>query len=203
MGNIYVVSALISGLFSLIVGFGSVGFKDYLDKRKNKGQKENHDSITQNDLETMVIVQKFLEDLIDRWEIDRAAIYQFHNGGKFLNGVSMKKYSLTHEATGPGIDKIKSISQNLFLSNHPFLIKKLSESSIFSYEISDPELESVYSKLEEQGVLQIIIVPIRSLNNELIGSVSFYMIKHTVAVSQAMENELITAAQKISGYLDT
>ena len=201
MTNIYILSALISGAFSLVVGFGAVMFKDRLDRKREEKSKLDHESITTEDLETMVIVQTFLEELISKWSIDRGVIYQFHNGGKFLNGISMKKYSLTHEATGPGIEKIKGISQNLFLSNHPILLKKLTESVIYSMEIDEDILDSARQRLVEQGVVQVITVPIRNLNNLLIGALSFYMVKHTVVVTEDMEEDLIAGAQKISGYL--
>jgi len=34
---------------------------------------------------------------------DRAQIAQFHNGGKFLEGSPMKRFSVTHESCNPGI----------------------------------------------------------------------------------------------------
>lgn len=60
---------------------------------------------------------------------DRVRICQFHNGGKFLSGTPMKKFTSTHETTSKGvsneseklqncvttvfIDKIMSIKENL------------------------------------------------------------------------------------------
>jgi DNA-binding IclR family transcriptional regulator len=55
--------------------------------------------------------------------------------------------------------------------------------------------------LEEQGIVQIISVPIRSLNNVLVGFVQFAMIKNKIEVTEEMEEDLVEAAQRISGYL--
>ena len=201
MNSVYIISALISGSFSLIVGFGTVFYKNYLDDKKSHQLKEKNETITDEDVSSMMEIQEFLDDLIQKWEIDRGAIYQFHNGGKFFNGVSMKKYSLTHESSAPGIARIKEASQNVFVTEHPYLIKQLSECSILSMSIEDSQLDYIRDRLEEQGIVQIISVPIRSLNNTLFGFVQFSMIKNKINVTQEIEEDLVESAQRISGYL--
>ena len=201
MYNVYIITALISGFFSILVGFGTVFYKNRLDDRKAKKLKEKSESITNEDVSSMIEIQEFLDSLIEKWGIDRGAIYQFHNGGKFFNGVSMKKYSLTHESTAPGIARVKESNQNVFVTEHPHLMKQLSENVIFSTVITDPSLDYIRDRLEEQGIVQIISVPIRSLNNILLGFVQFYMIKNELEVVQEMEDDLIEGAQRISGYL--
>ena len=201
MNEIYIITTVISGFFSIIVGFGTVIYKNYLDEKKAKRLKEKSESITNEDVSSMMEIQEFLDSLIQKWDIDRGAIYQFHNGGKFFNGVSMKKYSLTHESTAPGIAKVKESNQNVFVTEHPYLMKQLSESVIFSTLIEDPSLDYIRDRLEEQGIVQIISVPIRSLNNTLLGFVQFFMIKNKIEVSQEMEDDLVEGAQRISGYL--
>ena len=201
MDHIYIITAFISGFFSILVGFGTVMYKNYLDNRKAKISKEKNEALTSEDVSSMMEIQEFLDSLIDKWEIDRGAIYQFHNGGKFFNGVSMKKYSLTHESTAPGIVKVKESNQNVFVTEHPYLMKQLSESIIFSTPIEDPALDYIRDRLEEQGIVQIISVPIRSLNNVILGFVQFSMIKNKLMVTQEMEEDLIEGAQRISGYL--
>jgi hypothetical protein len=113
----------------------------------------------------------------------------------------MKKYSLTYESTAPGIMKVKESSQNVFVTEHPHLMKQLSENVIFSTPIEDPSLDYIRDRLEEQGIVQIISVPIRSLNNVLVGFVQFAMIKNKIEVTEEMEEDLVEAAQRISGYL--
>ena len=113
----------------------------------------------------------------------------------------MKKYSLTHESSAPGIARIKEASQNVFVTEHPYLIKQLSECSILSMSIEDSQLDYIRDRLEEQGIVQIISVPIRSLNNTLFGFVQFSMIKNKINVTQEIEEDLVESAQRISGYL--
>lgn len=195
------LTTLISGGFSVVVAFGTVVLKNYLDEKKAKRTKEKSETITTEDVSSMMEIQEFLNSLIEKWDIDRGAIYQFHNGGKFFNGVSMKKYSLTHESTSPGIAKVKESNQNVFVTEHPMMMKLISENVIFSMEIDDPRMDYIRDRLEEQGIVQIITVPIRSLNNVLLGFVQFSMIKTKLMVTEEIEDDLIEGAQRISGYL--
>jgi len=195
------LTTILSGSFSVIVAFGTIVLKNNLDEKRAKKAKEKSESITSEDVSSMIEIQEFLNSLIEKWEIDRGAIYQFHNGGKFFNGVSMKKYSLTHESTSPGIARVKEASQNVFVTEHPTMMKLISENVIFSMEIEDARLDYIRDRLEEQGIVQIITVPIRSLNNILLGFVQFSMIKNRLMVTEEMEDDLIEGAQRISGYL--
>lgn len=195
------ISAVVSGTFSIIIAFGTVFYKNYLDEKKQRKLKEKSENISADDVSSMMEVQEFLDSLIKKWSIDSGCIYQFHNGGKFFNGVSMKKYSLTYESTAPGIAKMKDSHQNVFVSEHPYLIKQLSENSIFSTPIEDPSLDYIRDRLNEQGAVQIISVPMRGLNNTLLGFIQFNMIKNKISVGEEMEEDLVEAAQRISGYL--
>jgi len=201
MENVYIISAIISGFFSILVGFGTVLYKTRLDKKAEKDRDKEIESITEKDLTSMMEIKEFLDDLIAKWKIDRGAIFQFHNGGKFFNGIGMKKFSLTHEATAPGIARVKETNQNIFVTEHPQLMKRLSENIIFSTTIEDPSLDYVRDRYEEQGIVQVISVPIRGLNNILLGFVQFYMIKNTLPITQDMEDDLLEGTQRISGYL--
>ena len=46
----------------------------------------------------------------------RAQIIQFHNGGEFLDGISMKKMSLTHESLDKGVSSEMSVKQDILMS---------------------------------------------------------------------------------------
>ena len=41
----------------------------------------------------------------------RASVYQFHNGGEYFTGKSMKKYSMTYEQVEKGIARIQHQNQ--------------------------------------------------------------------------------------------
>lgn len=198
--NVDFLTALISGASSIVVALGTVWLKHNLEVRKSAKNKIE-ESITGNDVAIMVEIEEFLNTIVDKWTFDRAAIFQFHNGGKFFNGVSMKKFSLTYEVAAPGIAKVKGSSQNVFVTEYPSLIKALNEKEFFHIDSESPALDYMRDKIEEQGILQIISVPIRNLNGALTAFVQFTTIKKHVVVTDQMQEDLVQSCERISGYL--
>ena len=86
---------IITGIFSVVVAFGTVWIKHFLETKKKVTDEENYERISQQDIDSMLEVQEFLDEFRVRWNVDRVGIFQFHNGGKFFHGVPMKKYSQT------------------------------------------------------------------------------------------------------------
>ena len=76
---------IITGLFSLAVALGSVWLKHFLDTRKKAFDEENHERISEKDVDNMIEIQNFLEEFRNKWNLDRIGIFQFHNGGKFFH----------------------------------------------------------------------------------------------------------------------
>jgi hypothetical protein len=196
-----ILTALITGLFSIIVSLITVWSNHHLTARKAEKQRRKEEQITDSDVEDMLEVQEYLNVLVDKWEFDRGAIYQFHNGGKFFNGIAMKKFSLTFESISAGIARVKEVSQNIFVTEHPSLIKHVSCKDFFYIDSDDAVLDYMREKIEEQGILQLITVPLRSLNSTLLGFIQFSTIKHEVEITEEMQTELIEAGRIISGYL--
>jgi len=190
-----------TGIFSVLAALGAIWVKHYLDVTAISKKKLDDESITSQDVVDMVEIQDFLDKVRDDNNFDRASIFQFHNGGKFFNGVAMKKYSLTFESEAPGIAKIKDTNQNIFVTEHPSLMKNLNENEIICVEASNPALDYIRDRIEEQGILQIVSVPMRSLNGSLLGFIQFLTIKKVITFSDDMSDELIESAQRISGYL--
>ena len=194
-------SAVATGIFSVVVALGSIWVKHFLDSSANMRKKEEEESVTHQDVESMMEIQEFLDGVIEDHGFDRGSIHQFHNGGKFFNGVAMKKYSLTFESTAPGIAKVKHTNQNIFVTEHPSLMKNLNENDIFYVESDNPALDYIRDRIEEQGILQIISIPMRSLNGSMLGFIQFFTIKKSIEFTPEMSSELIAASQRISGYL--
>ena len=106
MGDGLLIS-IISGVTSISVAIITVVVKTWLDIRSAKLKSDLEELIGEEDLGKMIAVNDFIEDMRQRYGFDRVSICQFHNGGKFLNGKSMKKFSMTYEMASPGIEKIK------------------------------------------------------------------------------------------------
>ena len=196
-----ILQIIIAGVFSLTVGLGSVWLKHVLDTKKKTYDDINHETITSSDIDTIVEIQKYLDCFKKRWDLDRLGIFQFHNGGKFFFGVSMKKYSQSFESLGNGIIGVKSTNQSILVTDHPPLMQALNENEFF---VIDPDIknqEFTDKWMEEQGILQSIVSPIRTLSGQLMGFLSIEMIKHKREITRDFKDDVLDLVSVISGYL--
>ncbi len=198
---IEIAQIIITGIFSVVVAFGTVWIKHYLDNKKKANDEENYERISQQDIDSMLEVQEFLDDFREKWTFDRAGIFQFHNGGKFFHGIPMKKYSQTFESVSHGVSKSKEHNQSVFVTEHPSLMKHLSEKEFFSVDAEDPVLDYIRGRVTEEGILQILSSPIRSLSGQLIGFIQLHTVKHKVDITDELMAEITDLAHNLSGYL--
>ncbi len=196
-----ILQIIITGLFSVTVAFGTVWLKHHLDNKKKVDDEENYERISQQDIDSMLEVQEFLEIFRQKWRLDRVGVFQFHNGGKFFHGIPMKKYSQTFESVSHGVSKSKEHNQSVFVTEHPSLMKHLSEKDFFHVDADDPVLDYIRGRVTEEGILQILSSPIRSLSGQLIGFVQLHTVKHKVEISEELISEIIDLAHNLSGYL--
>lgn len=195
------LQVIITGIFSLCVALGSVWLKHYLDTRKKLIDDANYEGISNSDIDNMVDIQNFLDAFREKWKFDRIGIFQFHNGGKFFHGVPMKKYSQSFESISSGISRVKEKNQGVLVTEHPSLMKSLSEKDFCEIEANNPILDYMRDRVKEEGALQIFSAPIRSLSGQLIGFVSVQTVKHKIKVTKDLELELEELVNNISGYL--
>lgn len=194
-------NTLITSITTVVVTLITVWSKHRLDTMKKEKDRAKEEQITPDDVNIMMEIQEFLDALIKQYDFDRAAIYQFHNGGKFFNGIAMKKFSLTYEAISPGIERVKELNQNIFVTEHPALMKHMSEKDYFFVNGDNPVLDYMREKIEEQGILQLATVPMRSLNGNLLGFLQFSTIKHPIENIEEIGHDVIESVQRIAGYI--
>lgn len=198
---IEITQIIITGIFSVTVAFGTVWLKHYLDNKKKVNEEQNYERISQQDIDSMLEVQEFLESFRQKWGFDRIGVFQFHNGGKFFHGIPMKKYSQTFESVSHGVSKSKEHNQSVFVTEHPSLMKHLSEKDFFYVDADDPVLDYIRGRVTGEGILQILSSPIRSLSGQLIGFIQLHTVKHKVEISEELISEIIDLAHNLSGYL--
>lgn len=192
---------VITGIFSLLVALGSVWLKHFLDAKKKANDDANYERISQQDVDTMLEIQNFIDNFRQDWDLDRVGIFQFHNGGKFFHGVPMKKYSQTFESVSHGISKAKEHNQGVFVTEHPSLMKHLSEKEFFYVDAEDPVLDYIRGRVTEDGILQVISSPIRTLSGQLIGFIQIHTVKKKIKITKELEEEILNLVVNISGYL--
>jgi hypothetical protein len=73
---------------------------------------------------------------------DRVRFCQFHNGGKFLSGTPMKKFSSTHETTSKGVSNESEKLQNCMITIFHDKIMAVKENDPRVRSVSDLMIES-------------------------------------------------------------
>jgi len=191
----YVIAAIISGIIGPIL---VLIVQRKLDKRK----REEEEKMSEEEMGEMLYVQEFVEKLRDDYEFDRVSICQFHNGGKFLNGRSMKKFSMTYESTAPGIEKIKRKYQNVLVSEFPKMISALLKGDFLIVKDDTEDFPQLRREMQANGIVQAVKVPIRGLRGDMLGFISCHMVHNShPGINESIKDDFVESANRISGYL--
>ena len=193
-----IIPGVITGIFSVAVALISVWWRDYLEKRKR--DKVYNEAVSENDLVEMIEIQRWLDELRKEYDVDRAAIYQFHNGGYFASGASIKKFTMTYESTRPGIASIKRSSQNMLASEHPKWVEKMFKEEFFVCDFNETSDEKARDDMEHYGIKKSVTVAVRDITNHLVGFIAL----HSIIADRnfyELEHDLIEYSTEISGYL--
>jgi len=92
---------------------------------------------------------------------DRSKIGQFHNGGKFLDGSSMKRFSITHESCDLGVPFEGTNLQNIVVTifwDMISLIKSEKPEVVFAKDLPEGHFRSY---CRSHGVDAVLLLPIR------------------------------------------
>lgn len=92
---------------------------------------------------------------------DRAKIGQFHNGGKFLDGTSMKRFSVTHESCEIGVPFDGQTLQNIVVTIFWDMIAMSKQNKSDVVFTKDLPLCHYQAYCRSHGVDAILILPIR------------------------------------------
>ena len=98
----------------------------------------------------------------------RSQVIQFHNGEYFMDGISMRKFSLTHESVEKGIEsdgqRIQGFLCSMFL---PLLLLVVEDDAKIHYTV---DLKDSYTKqyLESRNVEAFSLAPLK-IQNQMTG----------------------------------
>ena len=136
---------------------------------------------------------------------DRCYILEFHNGEVYFSGRGQQKFSCTHEITEEGISPECDFSQNHRISNYHRYINELVSEDRFVYaDINNINDKAFHKMLSQKGVESIYNVPIKTLDNKIIGILGVDYVKDRMNFAKHDEDKFVfmrRQARIISGYL--
>ena len=115
-------------------------------------------------------IQDTMTELRLRLDCARTHLVQFHNGGYFLDGISMKRMSLTHESLERSVSGEIKNHQDLVMSMFMPLLEMVKKDEATLQYVT--KMEDSYPKqhLESSNVIAFSALPIRR-NNMIVGYV--------------------------------
>lgn len=97
-------------------------------------------------------------------ECSRSLIFQFHNGGNFSDGSSMKRFSVTHESVAPGIQSMILEAQDVLLTRYIELIRVLETKPNKIIRVDSLPESSFRAGLEINNVIYFSVSPLKCVD---------------------------------------
>jgi hypothetical protein len=130
--------------------------------RKKDKQTERHDAeISPKFQQQQNIINDCLVALRVRTNADRVKIGQFHNGGKFLDGSPMKRFSITHESCDMGVPFEGANLQNIVVTILWDLISYVKQNDTKLWYTRDLPEGHFRSYNKSHGIDAFMVLPIR------------------------------------------
>lgn len=118
-------------------------------------------------------IHEYLTELRVMGDAARAQVMQFHNGGQFLDGTSMKRFSLTHESCRSGVSETRKERQDVILTMMGEMLEIVTAND--ARPILTSTLPDCHFKrhLESNNVIMFSLIPIRNaMGMNIIGYLS-------------------------------
>jgi hypothetical protein len=196
------ISALLIGLAGPV---GVVYYKHWLYRKNTlkatliKKKREDFD----NTLTIQEGVNRSLNSLQAKYDLDRIWISQFHNGGNFYPGnKSMKKMSVTFESTAPGIAadimKMQSLPISFFSTCLQQLNLDVEGVKLDIFTENDFALKDYW---QTKGANTVYLFPIKSIDGLFIAVLGVEFIKRDEDLTEEEYKKLANEAKLLSGYI--
>lgn len=193
-------STLLSSVIIASTTILGIILKEYLQlkKIKNKTCVVTYTKKNQN-------IQKATEYTLEKSKADRVYIYEFHNGETFYSGNHQQKFSCTYEVLNIGVSSESMKLQGLRVSTFNDFIKDAlgtTNGSSFKMEnVEEIKNPLIKNWMEERGIKSSFSVPIKTLNDGIVGILCIDFTKNKTKLNKEQLNLLQNQAIIISGYL--
>jgi hypothetical protein len=145
------IASAISGIFAGVL----------YSYRKTRCMEKRDAEITPKFQEQQSIINDCMVALRVKTSADRVMIGQFHNGGKFLDGSPMKRFSITHESCDIGVPFEGSSLQNIVVTILWDLISYVKQDDPQMWYTRDLPEGHFRSYCKSHGIDAFSVLPIR------------------------------------------
>jgi hypothetical protein len=145
-----------AGVAAMIAG-GYFGFKEVLRFIKGKKAKKSEKAFT----EVNMRIWEVLTELRIRSNACRATLAQFHNGGKYVDGSSMRRMSITHQSCDQKASSTMQFRQDSLVSRFVELIELLQENDSDIRMVTEDDESNSKRFLEVHDTLAYSILPVQ------------------------------------------
>jgi hypothetical protein len=150
------LSGLIGGLIA-----GMAIMRSKVKSEEKKAVEEASINSKNNSFQTKhTVIHETLTTLRIKTTADRARIGHFHNGGKFLDGTPMKKFSITHESCDRGIPYDGANFQNILVTMFWDLVKVMRDNTAVLHWAMDTRDGYFRSYINANGIAAYSVLPI-------------------------------------------
>lgn len=150
-------------------------------------------------------IDQNLAHVVRDCSVDKAALIQFHNGGRNVNGVPFLKASMTNEIVNPGVWTSMGYMRDLPVSVFAFWVEELATKSELHLTVDDrlrAEDRGVYAMLAEAGARYAYAVPVRSTSGAYVGFVLTLRYRSPAKLQASEARAAKDAAVRISALLE-
>ena len=146
------------------------GVLTYLVRKKKKTKQKTKDIISpildfpEEFWSVHTSIQETITELRIMVDCARTQLVQFHNGGTFLDGISMKKMSLTHESLERSIAGESEDNQDMMMSMFMPFLKFIKDDDARIQYVSNMEECHAKHALESANIIAFSVLPIKKDN---------------------------------------
>lgn len=164
-----IYAAVISAAATLLATIITVYVNDRVKKKKEEDQRRD---IVGRVIESSNKAYPVLWGMMNRLRAKRAAIVQFHNGGKFYSGKSIDRFTMTHEVHEDLVPSIKDNFIGVLLEHYYGTLEEIEKNEFCYYptldSVKDSSLQNVMKYYNSKSIL---FVAIRDKSNNTVASI--------------------------------
>lgn len=184
--------------------FGGIWFTHFLSKKSYSKKAKNAEKLLKVVTQRNERIVKTLKDIVAELDVDRAYIYEFHNGSFYTSGLPMEKFSCTYEVVREGISAECPHHIEYKMSNYSEYIYKIVHKGIVEIDNVEEYTEEplLRNLLTSKGVKSMVNVALKNPYDQTIGFLGVDFVTHTKSLNKREVNDLQNFARILLGYVE-